>query len=377
MRQFLLFCLVLPALSQAMELVQPETPVLPQAPLTETIWQQKVAPATEYDLVGLHRYRNTEVRQVASLLFLPGTNMNGVLSILNERHNLWLFLANRGVTVYAMDYRTHFVSHELEYIDFMKTWTVAAFVDDAALLAGNIKALDAELPLFVAGFSRGVSYAYALAGKVDFAGLIALDGSFKRADPTGFDLASALQQFDSRADFASVLSRRGFEARYEMMSRVVDDPNGPANSDRHESIGEELAVKLHKAWGPGVLANTEDELTPVRVLAQQMLDYDWYYPSIQNIEGRSIASHTDDLATDVDDHFGDMSLPIVYFGATNMGAESILNGVYSAVKSGSPQVALHLLEGYGHVDVLVANRARSEVYEVIERWIKSLIDNNK
>jgi len=136
-------------------------------------------------------------------------------------------------------------------------------------------------------------------------------------------------------------------------------------------------VTLHKAWGPGVLANTEDELTPVRVLAQQMLDYDWYYPSIQNIEGRSIASHTDDPATDLDDHFGDMTLPIVYFGATNMGAENILNGVYSAVKSGSPQVAMHLLEGYGHVDVLVANRARSEVYEVIERWIKSLITDNK
>jgi hypothetical protein len=377
MRQLLLFCLALPALSQAMELMQPETPVLPQAPLTETIWQQKVAPATEYDLVGLHRYRNTEVEQVASLLFLPGTNMNGVLSILDERHNLWLFLANRGVTVYAMDYRTHFVSHEVKAVDFMKSWTMAAFVDDAARLAGDIKALDADLPLFVAGFSRGVSYAYALAGKVEFAGLIALDGSFKRADPTGFDLASALQQFDSRADYASVLSRRGFEARYELMSSVIDDPSAPANTDRYESIGEELAVTLHKAWGPGALANTEDGLTPVRVLAQQMLDYDWYFPSIQNIEGRSLASHTDDLASDLDDHYGEMSLPIVYFGSSNMGAESILNGVYSAVKSGSPQVALHLLEGYGHVDVLVADRARSEVYEVIDRWIKALIADNK
>lgn len=377
MRHLLLFCFALPALSQAMELVQPETPVLPLAPLTETIWQQKVAPEGDYDLIGLHRYRNTEVDQVASLFFLPGTNMNGELSILNERHNFWLFLANRGVTVYAMDYRTHFVSHEVKSVEFMKSWTVAAFVDDAALLAGNIRALDAELPLFLAGFSRGVSYAYALTGQAEFAGLIALDGSFKRADPAGFDLASALQQFDSRADYASVLSRRGYDGRYKLMSSVMDDPGAPASTDRYESIGEELAVTLHRAWGPGALANTEDELTPVRVLAQQMLDYDWYFPSIQNIEERSIASHADDPASDLDDHYGEMSLPIIYFGSANMGAENVLNGVYSAVKSGSRQVSLHLLGGFGHTDVLVANRARAEVFEVVDGWIKAHIKTDK
>ncbi|XOV88224.1 MAG: hypothetical protein ACFHX7_25250 [Pseudomonadota bacterium] len=39
----------------------------------------------------------------------------------------------------------------------------------------------------VAGFSRGISYAYALAGQREFDGLIALDGSFKQFRPAGFD----------------------------------------------------------------------------------------------------------------------------------------------------------------------------------------------
>ncbi|HAK50324.1 MAG TPA: hypothetical protein DCM54_00250 [Gammaproteobacteria bacterium] len=363
--------LLFPSIAFAWEVVQEETPVLPLAPLTETVWRQPVAPGGEFDVVAVHRYRNRDVETVAALFFLPGTNMNGELAILNERHNLWLYLANRGVEVFAMDYRTHFVSHEVDEIDFMKEWTAAAFVDDAALLVQEVRSLLPDHPLFVGGFSRGVSYAYALAGKVDFAGLIALDGSFKQAKPRGFDLASALMQFDERGDYASVLSRRGYAARAALMSGVIEDQHGPASSDRYETVGEELASVLHRAWGPGALANTEQRLSPIRVLARQMVDYDWYFPSIQNIEGRSIASHADDPATDLDDHFGQMSLPIIYFGSGNMGSEFVLSGIYSATRSGSRDVTLHLLEGYGHADVLVADSARVDVYEVIEIWLRN------
>ena len=363
--------LFFPGITFAWEVVQEETPVLPFAPITETVWRQPVALGGEFDVVAAHRYRNRDVETIAALFFLPGTNMNGELAILNERHNLWLYLANRGIEVFAMDYRTHFVSHEIKEIDFMKEWTAAAFVDDAVLLVQEIRLLLPNHPLFVGGFSRGVSYAYALAGKIEFEGLIALDGSFKQANPKGFDLASTLAQFDKRGDYASVLSRRGYTARTTLMSGVIADPHGPASSDKYESVGEELANVLHRAWGPGALANTEQRLSPIRILAKQMVDYDWYFPSIQNIEGRSIAAHADDPATDLDDYFGRMSLPIIYFGSGNMGAEFVLSGVYSATRSGSRDVTLHLLEGYGHADVLVADSARVDVYEVIETWLRA------
>ncbi len=350
------------------EVAQRETAI--RAGLTETIWHQQVEPRTEYDIIGMHRYHNADLPAIGSLLYLPGTNMSGALSITDENHNLWLYLANRGITVYAMDYRTHFVSHEVTSLDFMKAWTMGAFVDDAAELAAEIRRQNPGVPLFVAGFSRGVSYAYALAGKVEFGGLIALDGSFKRADPRGFDIAAALQTFDRRRDYASVLSRRGWQARSDLMSGAYEDPMGAALDDRYDTIGEQLAKTLHRAWGPGALANTEERLTPIRVLARHMMDYDWYFPSIQNIEGGSLSSHLNDTSTDLDDHFGSMTLPILYFGSTNMGSLAVLNGVYSAVRSGSNDVTLNVLEGYGHTDVLVASRARRDVYDVIERWIR-------
>jgi hypothetical protein len=353
---------------QAWDLVQEEKAVT--AVLTETVWQHQISAESEYERIGVHRYRHVDVPPIAALLYLPGTNMNGELSITEENYNLWLYLAGRGVEVYAMDYRTHFVSHEVREVEFMKNWHVADFVADAALLAEHIRQQLPATPLFVAGFSRGVSYAYALAGKTQLAGLIALDGSFKQAVPGGFDLASALQRFDQRGDYASVLSRRGYTARRALMQGVVDDPGAPAMKPQYDTIGEELADTLQRAWGPGALANTADKLSPIRMLATHMLDYDWYFPSIQNIEGRSLSSTTDDPNTDLDDHFGTMTLPIMYFGGTGMGSTSVLNGVYSAVQSGSKDVTLSVLEGYGHTDLLTASRARIEVFSVVERWIK-------
>ena len=372
MRIFILSILI-PSIGLAWEVVQEETPILPMAPITQTIWKQVVQPAGKYDLVSLNRYRNLEVPTVAAIFFLPGTNMNGGISILTESHNLWLYLANRGVDVYAMDYRTHYVSHEVKEIDFMKDWTVATFVDDAATLVKQVRLLNPEQPLFISGYSRGVVYAFALAGRENFQGLIALDGGFKKPNPKGFDLASALRQFDTRADFASILSRRGFVGRTALMRSVLDDPFGPATNDRYETIGDELGDALYRAFGAGALANTKDGLSSIRVLAKQLIGYDWYFPSIQNIELLSIALHDDDPATEIDDHFGQMELPIIYFGAANMGAEYILSGIYSAAESGSRDITLHLLEGYGHADVLVANSAKEDVYHVIEEWLKDRI----
>ena len=103
----MILSLLIPSVSFSWELVQEETPVLPLTPVTKTIWKQVVEPRGEYDVVSINRYRNTEVATIAAVFFLPGENMNGGLTILNERHNLWLYLVNRGIDIYAMDYRTH------------------------------------------------------------------------------------------------------------------------------------------------------------------------------------------------------------------------------------------------------------------------------
>jgi len=348
----------------------PTKPIAGDAGVTETSWRRDVAPDGPYDKIGLHRYQAASGNAKAVLFYLPGTNMNGELAVADENHNLWLYLAARGITVYALDYRTHFVPNDpVPNLAFMKDWTVGRFVDDAKLALAMVRKTERARPVFIAGFSRGVTYAYILAGQEKAAGLVALDGSFKSYDPKGFDRAGAMHQLDASGEYGSILSKaRSWAGRTEMMKRAAADPNGPAMG-KFPSIGAQLSSVLYYAWGPGALANPRDGISSIQVLAASMVDYDRCFPVIQNIEGRSMEMQADDPATSLDDQFGHMTVPVIYFGSTNFGPENLLNGIYSAAKAGSKDVTINVLERYGHVDVLFGDQAKDDVYRVIQRWI--------
>ncbi len=353
----------------AFEAVSAEQPVtaLSSGTLLETEWQLLLG---EQQRIGLHRYRVPEVEPVARLLYLPGTNMNGVLKTRDEFHNLWLYLAARGIEVFTLDYRTRFIAHDFSGdLSFMQDWSMEVFVEDAARAGKLVQEIRPALPMFVAGFSRGAGYAYALTGQLEVAGLIALDGSFKHVRPRPFDLASALQQFDADGNYSLVLSRRGFERRDELMRRAQDTPDAPAPDPRFGSAAEQFADVLQRAWGPGVLANTRDAVSPLNVLAAEMRGYDWFFPTIQELNRRALVSVADDPGTYLDDHFGETDLPVLYFGSGNMGPDALLNGIYSAANLGGRDVSIHVLENYGHLDVLFAYDAQEEVYAVMLDWL--------
>lgn len=356
--------------SAKFSLTTPEK-VIPADPgLTQATWQTTVEPFGKYDKIGLHRYRSTHVKPVAVMFYLPGTNMNGDLKITDPNHNLWLYLAARGIVVYTMDYRTHFVPNSpIPDLHFMKGWTMARFVDDSKLALAESRGLNPGLPVFVAGFSRGVSYAYVLAGEEPVSGLIALDGAFKRYREEHFDRAAAMKQLAASGQYGSILARRrGWKGREALMKRAAEDPDGPAMG-KFPSIGAQVSSLLYYSWGPGVLANPKGGISSVKYLAAAMADYDRFFPAIQNVEGRAIADQANDPATTLDDHFGKMTMPVIYFGSTGMGPDNLMSGIYSASKCGSKDVTINVLERYGHVDVLYANHARRDVYAVIDRWI--------
>ena len=50
-------------------------------------------------------------------------------------------------------------------------------------------------------------------------------------------------------------------------------------------------------------------------------------------------------------------------------SEWILDGIFSVAKSGSPDVELHVLEGWGHLDVLVGERSAEQVQAPLARWL--------
>ena len=341
----------------------------------ETAWVATRPPGSPYDRIRLHRYRGTGEPR-AALLYLPGTHMNGTVAIAEENHNLWLYLAGRGVDVYALDYRTHFVpSSKGSGFEFMAPWTIEAFVEDARLAAALARRESGLASLFVAGFSRGVSIAYGLAcvepaGSV--AGLIALDGGFKGHKPTAsFDYAAAREKLEAAGRYESdVAAGIGWDTRHRLMQTAAADPSGPPLDPAFDSIGAQVSELLYSAWGPGRLAHPRDGVSRVDVLARLLDGYDRYAPAIQNLDNASIADHADDPRTPVDDAWGELAVPVLFFGTTGMGPRFLLSGIYSAVEAGSRDVSIHVLENHGHLDVLVGESSRQDVFNPVLSWIR-------
>ena len=371
----LVLALVMTGPASAWELSQVERPLGGASGVRETRWSLGREPGGSHDRIQVHRYRGSAPTR-AVLLYLPGTNMNGHAAVTSENHNLWLFLARRGVEVWALDYRTHFVSPEssAEEHGFMAAWTLESFVEDARVAAAFARAESGFASLFVAGFSRGVTLAYALAcveppGTV--AGLVVLDGVFKNhAAQASSDAEARRAPRPGKGPHSTdVAGGIGWERRHQLMSAAASNPLAPSPDPAFERVGDQVSAILYGAWRPGGLADPVHGVSRVEVLARLLDGYDRYWPAIQNVEGRRLASRLDDPETPIDDAWGDLSLPILYFGATGMGPDWILDGIHSAVESGSEDVTLHVLEGYGHLDVLVGERAAAEVFEPTATWM--------
>lgn len=353
-------------------------PIAGASDIEHSTWSTPRSPGGPFDRIEVHRYR-TKSAPTATLLYLPGTNMNGEVALTDEDHNLWIFLARHGVEVFALDYRTRFSSGSADAaaLASLRAWTTDAFLDDIKAAAVLARAESGRSQLYVAGFSRGVflAYAYACSEPSLVAGLIALDGQFKSHAPKNqYEPDADLKKLEEGGGWATDVSGRlGWEGRQKLMVATAENPLAAATDPKFKTLGEQLSNLLQFAWGPGALANPLGGQSRPEVLGRLLAGYDRYYPAVQDPEARRMADRDDDPKTPVDDLWGEMKTPILYFGNARMPGDWLLNGIYSAQKSGSPDVTIHVLEGYGHLDVLISDHARREVFEPTLAWIRSRV----
>src|ERR1039457_1317643 len=135
------------------------------------------------DKIALHRVAKgptPPAHPEAVVLYLPGTNMNGEVALEDPRYSFQVYLAEHGVDVWAMDYRTHFIPPQTPQSDLSELagWTNDLFESDIDAAAKFVREKTGRTGLFVAGFSRGVEFAYLYAATHPerVAGIIALDG---------------------------------------------------------------------------------------------------------------------------------------------------------------------------------------------------------
>jgi pimeloyl-ACP methyl ester carboxylesterase len=320
-----------------------------------------------FDKIALHRVAKgptPPAHPEAVVLYLPGTNMNGEVALEDPRYSFQVYLAEQGVNVWSMDYRTHFIPPQTPQSDLSELagWTNDLFAIDIDAAAKFVRARSGRSKLFIAGFSRGVEFAYLYAGMHPghVAGIIALDG-FIPTHPMRATPAPAGHYADDIGG-----EHLTYDKRYKLMQMVIDNPDQPAPIPKYKTARENLEHVVYGAGGffggSGGLANPQGGFSDAVVLARLLIGYDRYWPAVQDGENPFSAELLAALKAS--------KIPVIAFASTNFGSQWPGQVEAAAKSTGAPDPSFTKFDNWGHLDVLAGTKSESEVFAPTAAWIK-------
>jgi pimeloyl-ACP methyl ester carboxylesterase len=329
----------------------------------EFVFQEQRGPSP-FDRIALHRItlgRVPTVHPAAVVLYLPGTNMNGEIATDDPRYSLPLYLASDGVDFWTLDYRTHFVPASTPPADLseLQSWTNEMFEADISAGVRFVVAVTRQKQIFLAGFSRGVlfAYLYAAAHPENVSGLVIFDGNIghgRRGSPPPGVYADDVGG-----------KHLTWDKRQALMRLVINNPSGPAPIPQFKSAADNLNHVVYNSagfGGKGGLANPFAGLADPSVLARVLVQYDRYWPNVQDYED----SFTPLIAASLKNS----AIPVLAFGSTNIAPEWAQEVAKSAASTGSRDVTVKILHNWGHLDVICGTRAEHQVFETVLLWLK-------
>ena len=331
--------------------------------VTQTSWTSVRGPSP-FDRIGLHRLAAQSNPKGPLVLYLPGTNMNGELPLSDPRHWLPLYLAVNGGEAWSMDYRTHFIPSQTrtDQLAELRGWTDALFASDIDAAVNFVLATSGRRRLFIAGFSRGATFAYlyAAAHPEKVSGLMILDGFVLRAGNMG-----GLKEQPSRA-YATDIGGKSltYEKRNALMELVIRDPGAPAPIPKFHTAGENLEQVLYESkgfGGRGGLANAPGGFSDASTLARVLKTYDRYWPAVQDRE--------DPLTPELSRSLAASKIPVIAFASTNIAPHWPARVKAAAALTGG-EATLVVLSGWGHLDVLCGTHAQAQVYAPALAWLR-------
>ncbi len=318
-----------------------------------------------FDKIGLHRVAkgpNLPAHPEAVVLYLPGTNMNGEAALDDPRYSFQVYLAEHGIDVWSMDYRTHFIPPETPQSDLseLATWTNDLFESDIDAAAKFVSEKSGRGRIFVAGFSRGVEFAYLFAAKhypERVAGIIALDG-FIPTHPMRVEPGTPGQY---AVDVGG--KHLTYDKRHTLMQMVIDNPDQPAPIPKYKTARENLEHVMYDAPpGNGAFANMPGGYSDAVVLAKLLIAFDRYWPAVQDTENPFTPELIASLKLS--------KIPVIAFASTNFGANWPTQVEESAKSTGAPDPSFTKLDNWGHLDVLAGTKSESQVFAPTLAWLK-------
>ncbi len=320
-----------------------------------------------FDKIALHRVAKrprVPGDLNAVVLYLPGTNMNGEVALEDPRFSFQVYLAEHGADVWAMDYRTHFIPPQTPQSDLSELagWTNDLFVSDIDAAAKFVSEKSGRYKLFVAGFSRGVEFAYLYAAMhpEQVAGIIALDG-FIPTHPMSAQPVTAGHYADDIGG-----EHLTYDKRYKLMQMVIENPDQPAPIPKYKTARENLEHVVYGAGGffggSGGLANPQGGYSDAVVLARLLIGYDRYWPAVQDGENPFSAELLAALKAS--------KIPVIAFASTNFGSQWPGQVEAAAKSTGAPDPSFAKFDKWGHLDVLAGTKSESEVFAPTAAFIR-------
>lgn len=364
-------------------LASAEHPVPANSGLSETLWTVARPPYGQYDFIALRRIAPVGGKEHATrpvFLFLPGPHLHGEIVIPDERFDLRLFLARRGIETWTVDYRTHFVPREQIYdSNFMQPWTVEAFVEDVAAAAHFVREVSGTQKIFIGGFGTGATLATLYAARYvreDLLGLVLFDGYVlgPSDEPPLYRERTPTPNW-----FADDLESRymPYKRWMKVLQDIIDDPSGPdfmplpVFNNRAEALAHFLYV--NPSFGQqGGLSNAQGGYADVVVLARIMQHQDRYWPRVQNHGGFDVERHLTGAQFDYEKALPLLNVPILAFACGNIDKAGILWSErieYTAQATATQDIKFEVLENWGHLDVLFGTQAAQAVFLPTADWI--------
>ena len=335
---------------------------------TVTEWRfEDVRGTSPFDKIGLHHVaigKEPPANPELVILYLPGTNMNGIVAPDDVKHSLALYQATHGVDFWAMDYRTHYIPPPTEQggLTELKGWTYELFASDIDEAVKFIRAHTKHAKIFLVGFSRGVTneYLYTALHPENVQGIIALDGFISKRMPKGEAPADVYGDDIGGAHLT-------YDKRKTLMEMVIANPDGPAPIPKYTTARENLEHVVRDAGGlfggHGGLANPSDKSDAVE-LAELLITYDRYWPTVQDYENPFTPERLAALEKS--------RVPVIAFASTNIAPDwpSMVEQSVHSTGAAATDVSFTKLDGTGHLDVLCGNESEAMVFTPSLEFIK-------
>ncbi len=330
----------------------------------ESIFTAKRGPSP-FDRIALRHLTDgaprSQKRRV--VFYLPGTWMNGTIAPDDPGYSLGLFMASRDIDFWALDYRTHFVPASSTQNDLaeLKDWTNELFIADIETAMRFIKEQTGSDRIILAGFSRGVSFAYLYAAQhpKDIAGLLLFDGYIGHGEK-GTPPADIFA-----ADVAG--KHLTWDKREVLLKLVIASPHAPAPIAKYKDAADNLNHVVYDTagfGGKGGLANPIDGFSDPSILARVLITYDRYWPIVQDYEDSFLPTVISALERS--------KISVLAFSSSNIAPDWPDRVGRSASSTGSSRTRVSTLKGWGHLDVICGTYAARDVFAPALQWIKQL-----